>query len=477
MKIIIERSFMKVRALAILLISLGACDSSDGTPGMGQGDTSSVQGTDDTGAASVNGDAGTTATGPGDAGGTGGLDAGPSADAIVGPEDDAIEEPIAEPCPPADGLRPMRRSEHAGIFDPIGDQLVFFGGSLGVPVECSFPISTFEKETWLFDLNCQLWRMVPGGPPTGRTRHAAVYDSTEHRMLIFGGRYRFATSGNYTLHGDVWAFDLTTETWSEVAKETGPSARINAGVAYDPDAHRMIVFGGNASASGRGYIALNDTWVLDLNTNSWSELATTGAPTPRLFQSALWDQARQRMVIHGGADEGAFFNNAQYYDEVYVLDVDTGTWTRLDDPMNERPDGRFWGGLVHDTKHDGYLLFGGHDDGLLGNRNDLWSFDPDLATWTQIELGDTYNKPANGFCSFPPDFTNVAMEVPERRNAHIWVAGQETVWLSGGKTDCGVVDDVMALDLESLTWTEVDPATVGVSCIRKGGLTCNDLCF
>ena len=48
-------------------------------------------------------------------------------------------------------------------------------------------------------------------------------------------------------------------------------------------------------------------------------------------------------------------------------------------------------------------------------------------------LGDTFNKPANGFCSFPPDFTNIVPDTPERRSAHIWVAGDESVWLSGGR--------------------------------------------
>jgi hypothetical protein len=395
-------------------------------------------------------------------------------EADVVEEEDVIE---LAPCSAPDGVRPMRRSEHQGIYDPVGDRLVFHGGSLGVPVQCSFPTSTFENETWILDLRCNLWRKIDGGPPTGRTRHAAVYDSTNHRMVIFGGRYRAGTSGAYTPYGDVWAFDLETEVWSQVSTTAGPSARANAGVAYDPTGHRLIVFGGNASSSGMNYIALNDTWTLDLVNGQWSEVVTTGAPSPRLFQSALWDAARQRFIVHGGADEGAFFDTAQYYDEVYALDVDSGTWARLDDPVNERPAGRFWGGIVHDPMHDGYLLFGGHDDESLGNRNDLWSFDPDLAVWTLLEMGDTYNKPANGFCDFPPDFTNVAMDVPERRNAHIWVTGEKTVWLSGGKTDCGVVDDVMALDLETWSWTEVDTATVGVSCLRKGGLTCNDLCF
>ncbi|MDP6944376.1 MAG: kelch repeat-containing protein, partial [Myxococcota bacterium] len=203
---------------------------------------------------------------------------------------DVVDEP--EPCGPPDGVRPMRRSEHAGIYDPIGEQLVFYGGSLGVPVECSFPTSTFENETWLLDLRCNLWRKIDGGPPTGRTRHAAVYDSTDHRMIVFGGRYRAGTSGPYTPYGDVWAFDLETETWSQVSTTAGPSARANAGVAYDPTGHRLVVFGGNASSSGMSYVALNDTWTLSLVNGQWTEIATTGAPSPRLFQSALWDDAR-----------------------------------------------------------------------------------------------------------------------------------------------------------------------------------------
>ena len=93
------------------------------------------------------------------------------------------------------------------------------------------------------------------------------------------------------------------------------------------------------------------------------------------------------------------------------------------------------------------------------------------------DRADTWNKPANGFCDFPPDFTHVDFDAPERRNAAVFVAGDDSAWLTGGKTDCGAVDDLMRLDLESATWEDVTTATVGVSCLRKGGLNCNDLCF
>ena len=50
-----------------------------------------------------------------------------------------------------------------------------------------------------------------------------------------------------------------------------------------------------------------------------------------------------------------------------------------------KPDGRFWGGLIHDLGSDRYVLFGGHDDGVLGNRNDLWAFDVVARTWREVQ--------------------------------------------------------------------------------------------
>ena len=55
--------------------------------------------------------------------------------------------------------------------------------------------------------------------------------------------------------------------------------------------------------------------------------------------------------------------------------------------------------------------------------------------------------------------------------------GAGEVWVMAGKTDCGVADDLMRLDLSALTWEDVTSATVGLSCLRKGGLNCNDLCL
>jgi len=308
-----------------------------------------------------------------------------------------------------------------------------------------------------------------------------AYDSTGHRMILFGGRYRSGSSGPYTLYNDLWAFDLSTETWAQIsAQGTPPLPRMVGAMVYDPTGHRLILFGGNTSSSGMAYEAQSDLWTFDLTTETWQVMQATGqGPVDRLFATAIWDDARQRMVLTGGADNSAFFNDAQYFEDLWVLDLSDALpkWMRVDDPSAPHPDGRFWGTLMLDEARDRYLLFGGHDDTNLGNRNDLWAYDPSKASWELIQEGDTWNKPANGQCDFPPDFTNVDYDAPERRSAHVFVGGGDAAWLMAGKTDCGVADDLVRLDLNDHTWDDVTPATVGVSCLRKGGLNCHDLCL
>jgi hypothetical protein len=409
---------------------------------------------------------------------------GPSeGDATAAP--DVTEADTAEPpasCPEPTGERPRARAEHAGIVDPARRTLVTFGGSFGVPQNCSAIVNhTYEADTWIFDLACSQWRSVAGGEaPAGRTRHGAVHDSREDRMLIYGGRSRVGGSGPYTLYGDVHAFDLKTETWSRLATTGAPAPRFNAATAYDSVNHRLLVFGGNTSTSGLVYEETNDVWALDLATLVWTKIVATGdAPTPRFWVNGAFDATRSWFVIYGGTNgREAFSDTATYEDDLWALDLSASPpdWYQLNTGA-PNPEGRFWAGIVIDADRDRYLMFGGHDDKSLGNRNDLWAFDVEAQTWAAIREGDAYNSPPTGFCQFPPDFATIDSDSPERRHAHVFAAGAGLAVASGGKTDCGSVDDVYGLELDSDRWVELLPATVGEACLRKGGTSCNDMCF
>lgn len=416
---------------------------------------------------------------------TGALDisAGAEVASDLGADDVAVD--VGPPCPAPSGQRPSRRSEHAGVYDPASDRLVLFGGSFAVSIQCNFPTPTFESETWIYDGRCDQWRAITGPNPGGRVRHMAALDSARGEMLVFGGRSRVGGSGAYTLYDDLWAFDLATETWREVAT-TGPrpAARVNGALVYDPTGDRLVLFGGNNATSGAFYAPLSDVWIFSLAEGTWTKLTVNPGPSKRLFMGATWDDTRQWMVIYAGGDERAFdFNNPAYFDDLWALDLSGATpqWWWLDQTSTLKPVARFWSSLAYDPIRDGYLMFGGHDLGStppdVGNRNDLWFFDAAKQQWGVDRLGDTWNAGATGFCAFPPDFTDVDAEAPERRSAHVLAAGPDRLFVTGGKTDCGATDDLFRLDLETLTWTELTGATVGEVCLRRGGVDCNDMCF
>ena len=65
--------------------------------------------------------------------------------------------------------------------------------------------------------------------PPARDYSVMAYDSVRDRMLLFGG-----ADSNETPFGDLWAYDLGRDTWSEL-KPTGlrPGARAWHAMAFD----------------------------------------------------------------------------------------------------------------------------------------------------------------------------------------------------------------------------------------------------
>src|SRR5574341_396384 len=97
--------------------------------------------------------------------------------------------------------------------------------------------------------------------PAPRSNAASIYDSLNHRLVIFGGK---SASGNLN---DVWAFDLRNNSWSELTPTSGPAPapRFTANGVYNSAAQQMIIW------SGQGATFFNDVWAFDFNSKSWSQ--------------------------------------------------------------------------------------------------------------------------------------------------------------------------------------------------------------
>ncbi len=181
---------------------------------------------------------------------------------------------------------PQGNSYCAAIYDPVRQRLVVFGGYGAMDEAWAVPL-TGGGPAWT-----QL--AVAGQPPLQRDRQTAIYDAPRQRMVVFGG-----VGTSVAPKSDVWGFSLSwTPAWTLVVPTgTRPAGRFGHAAIFDASRNRMVIFGGHD-----GLNALNDVWALSLSgTPAWTRLNPSGTPpVPRESAAAIYDAPRDRMVIFGG---------------------------------------------------------------------------------------------------------------------------------------------------------------------------------
>src|SRR5262245_6050576 len=198
---------------------------------------------------------------------------------------------LLNPTPPSSA--PSARWRSTAIYDPIRDRMVVFGGYNSGESNDVWALALSGPPTWT--------HLTPSGPPPPiRSAHSAIYDPVRDRMVVFGGG---------TFFNDVWALDLTGGTsWSKILPAgTPPAGRMKHSAVYDPVRDRMVVFGGMTTVSDQ-----SDVWALSFGASpTWTQLVPSGTPpAPRSGHTAVYDPARDRMVVFGGSTAGGYRGDA-----------------------------------------------------------------------------------------------------------------------------------------------------------------------
>jgi len=327
-----------------------------------------------------------------------------------------------------------------------------------------------------------------GPAPTGRTLAAAIYDPSAHAMIIFGGQ---DAGGRLN---EVWAFDLATNTWSDLTPATGdmPAARITPATVYDSHNHDLLTFSGQ----GKGGTFFNDTWAFDLTTHTWAEylppdplpairygvasvydpIAQTqvifagftfqgrfddtqrfdpaavtwtdvspvsGSPLERCLHAACFDSADRRMIMYGGQNSGTPLG------DIWAFDLAGEAWTELTPATG--PDARWFTAMEYDSVNHRPTMFGGNR-GVLGRANDVWVFDLTTGSWVELMPAGTAPTPRDGAAS-------------------VYVPSQDRLVVFGGMTDGGEVNEVWSLD--DLSDTPTSAATRRVPAFALHGASPN----
>ena len=195
------------------------------------------------------------------------------------------------------------------VYDARADRFLTFGGDV-------FRTSKYFDDTWEYDLAHDKWtKRVPGSSPPGRSYYAIAYDARASRLVMFGG------VTNSSELGDTWTYSYTANAWTRVTTPTSPSPRHYSAMVYDPVRYRMLLFGGADDLE----TVQGDTWAFDLSTNTWSQIRASGlTPSARAWHAMAFDiESGKAFLYSGGPDRGAFTT------ELWTLDSRTDTWARV----------------------------------------------------------------------------------------------------------------------------------------------------
>lgn len=246
------------------------------------------------------------------------------------------------------------------------------------------------NDVWAYDLETNTWtELTPWSGPKAMTSVAAAYDAESNRVILFGGGiiFRPLTLGDekhYTLE-ETWVYDCNTDTWNEMAK--GPPRRLGHQMVYYPDSDRIIVFG------GFGARGMNDIWAYDCNADTWTEMKPDTSPPRRLYPSMAYDIESDKVLVWGGKDL------ADKY--MWAYDFNTNSWekmTTVEGPMN-----RNFASMVYDSKADRVILYGGL------RMDDTWAYDYNTNTWTEMSPEMNPGKLARHAMAYDPNSGKVIL--------------------------------------------------------------------
>ena len=278
--------------------------------------------------------------------------------------------------------KPGARTYHSLTYDAHRERIVLFGGSEDFSKE--------RNDTWEWD--GKAWSQVATFGPGPRRRHAAAYDSNLKRVMIFGGD-RAIPNNNFEQEvlSDPWEWGGSG--WTKLP-DFGPPARLAAAMAYDSKRQRMMLFGGGGrhqKGSSSGPI----TGISDYDPRTWEwdgrgwAVCATGGPSGRYGHSMVYDAARERVVLFGGAvddvppKKGEKVHTARYFGDTWEWN---GTaWTQRSD-IGPAP--RALHAMAYDSDRGRTVLFAGQisndpdEDVKAGIPADTWEWDG--SAWMQV---------------------------------------------------------------------------------------------
>ena len=236
------------------------------------------------------------------------------------------------------GTQPAGRHGHTFVLDPARRQAIVIAGQA----------RGFFNDVWAYDLARNSWTKLSNGTgPSPRYAHSAVYDAKRDRIVVSHGFT--SESGRFD---DTWAFDLKTNTWQNLTPAgTKPLRRCLHHAVYDAAGDQMFLYGG--CSSGFGPCPQGDLWAFDLSSNTWSQRTAPALPPARERYGMAFDAGRRRLILFAGGGATGLLN------DVWTYDPAANRWT-AESPTGFAPAARNRLEAVFADDRNAALFFGGN---------------------------------------------------------------------------------------------------------------------
>src|SRR5712692_4130014 len=185
-------------------------------------------------------------------------------------------------------LAPSGRVGSQLVYDDATNALLLFSGQ-------DYTGAAPLTDTWTW--NGSTWtRLHPAHSPGPLEGAAIAYDPPTQQVVLFGGISNANTGGTLIL-GDTWTWNGSD--WTQQHPASSPPARVEASLAYDAASGQFVLFGGTHN-TGFNTPDLNDTWIW--TGSNWVQQHPAAVPTARTQAGLAYDGVSGQLVLFGGKD-------------------------------------------------------------------------------------------------------------------------------------------------------------------------------
>jgi hypothetical protein len=204
-------------------------------------------------------------------------------------------------------------------------------------------------------------------------------------------------------HGSLWCFDHSSGDWARI-EPANPSAPLPEPRSY----HALVTDNRDAIYLHAGCPEgdrLNDLWAFQLSTRRWIQLAS--APAPARGGTSIAFCSEEDLLYRMGGFDGKQEQGGSL--DIYCPESDTWKTHTFTPDSKEGPEARSVGSLLcFKLGAKGYIvtLFGERDPSMLGHQGagkmlgDAWAWDVYGENWSKVEFeGDEVPSPRGWFAS------------------------------------------------------------------------------